>query len=173
MIIVVEGNDGTGKTSLGLALEAEHHVGYLKSNAPPTHNDEIDDWIVSRTIIAMGRPQRPVLLDRSIISAVCYSGRYDTVVDATRRAWAWFDYLMTHGHEVYLVHLTAQRERRLERDPHLIDSETASLWKIDEVAEVIGGLLPECHYVKIDTSEMPVEDVMECVVKETGLDRRW
>lgn len=165
MIVMLEGRDGTGKTSLGKAIAEQHGWGYLHIDDGWSHNDVIDEWVALSVLETLGASGRSFIYDRSVISGVCYSDRYLSIYDATMSAWEWYSCLLRAGYDVALVRVTAEQAVRDARDPSAIAADKYMLWDVDEVSRVIGGLLESSRYIELDTSHIGIQAAVEIVTE--------
>lgn len=112
LLYVIEGLDGTGKTTFAAELSHVLNAPVLKLDAAESHNDYIDDMIIARAI-GMSAPTRDIILDRSIFSGLCYG---EIGMMRKQMLFArWLDSL--NGVPVFVIHLVAEESVRMARDP--------------------------------------------------------
>lgn len=114
MIYLLEGRDGTGKTTLAERMSLRFNANILKVDSTYSHHDWRDDFVAIQALIASGSTNN-IIYDRCILSGLAYS-HTDTREDARRLLWEWLGQLHWHF-DITLVHLTAPWGARWERDP--------------------------------------------------------
>lgn len=112
-MVLVEGHEGTGKTTVAKRLRSRHGYGMIKIDASNGHNDYKDDITVAHVVQACA-PTKPVVQDRSIISGLAYE-----CLESTERIAEWNSWLRIHtpADLIVIVHLVASPQMRWKRDP--------------------------------------------------------
>lgn len=112
-MVLIEGHEGVGKTTIAKRLRSRHGYGMIKVDASNGHNDYKDDIVVAHVVRACA-PERPIVQDRSIISGLAYEP-----LGSTERIAEWNSWLRIHTPTdlIVIVHLIAAPQTRWRRDP--------------------------------------------------------
>lgn len=158
MIWVIEGLDGTGKTTLARELSHVLNAPVLKTGAEDSHNDYIDDMIVARTIGAC-RPDRHIILDRTIFSGLSYGPVGPIRANMLLREWL----AGINGIPVIVIHLIASETARMSRD-YRGTKGTLDCTLDADIAAWVSGLQKEGYdikYVVYDTTHLLAGHIIE------------
>lgn len=165
MIYLIEGLDGTGKTTLASALSDWLDIPIVKLGADNSRNSVDDDLAVAT---ALGQMQThdgyDLIMDRGILSGIAYNSDVD--IETAMALWdTWQSRINIES--VTLVHLVASPATREARDGVGYREHIPTLPLDDFIDFVVAFQNIKGHSLKrirIDTGEMCIADAVDQIV---------
>lgn len=151
MLYLMEGQEGTGKTTIGRALAQEFRATYIRPGDMGMHlihNDWKDQLIQAYMLRQLARDRQPVVFDRSIISSAAYTPYLNLA--GFKAMFSQFLCALAPTYDtddIVLVHLIAPGHVRQQRDPAHHTNPA-----LDEYAAAAAEMLPRAY--QFNTSEL-------------------
>lgn len=170
MLTIVEGIDGTGKTTLARSIAKGSHVPILRLSKSLPYADlakcgvPVNTWVEDSTLMELWNTvQFSAVLDRSIMSGIAYH-------EPPMKVWTHsLDILARHKDHVRVVLLDARDDTVAERDPDWQDR-GEELHRLRSSFGVMMGQLKKLRVpvMKIDTDDLTPEQVLQRFCQNIG-----
>lgn len=161
VLYLLEGRDGTGKTTIAPLLAGRLGGRVLKTTSVPNHNDYRDEWIAAAALRAAQAAPAAIILDRGILSGLAYGDEFG--LPSALEEWrAWREYL--YEFDVTLVHLFCDAETRQQRDPGAMAADARLGVDLDELCWIV-GCQPGVRYFRFNTDYIGPTAIVDMIAR--------